>query len=139
MTYSTLELHFDVKPMPHQSVRLGRNGIAYTPKKVLDFKKGIIWDAKAQLPEGFEIIKAGTPIIVEFLHYSFEYPKSLSKKLRTPKRPKTTKPDLLDNLNKAFIDALEGVVFEQDQNIVEVRELKKFQSDSDYIKIKLLY
>ena len=47
--------------------------------------------------------------------------------------------DRLDNLNKAFIDALEGIVFEQDQNIVEVKDLKKFYGESDYIEIKLLY
>jgi len=85
------------------------------------------------------MIDAGTPIIVEYLHYQFTYPKSFSKKKRVSELPKTTKPDLLDNLNKAFIDALEGLVFEQDQNIVEVQSLKKFYGESDCITIKLVY
>ena len=139
MMYSELTLHFNLKPTPHQSFRRGRNGIAYTPKKILDFKKDVAWELSSQLEDDFEIIKAGTPIIVEYLHYSFEFPKSTALKRRIDGTPKTTKPDLLDNLNKAFIDALEGIVFEQDQNIVEVRDLRKFYGESNYIEIKLLY
>lgn len=137
--YSELTLHFDLKPTPHQSFRRGRNGIAYTPKKIIDFKKSIAWELEGQLSDDFEIIRAGTPIIVEYLHYSFQFPKSTSLKRRIEGTQKVTKPDLLDNLNKAFIDALEGIVFEQDQNIVEVRDLRKFYGEKDYIKIKLLY
>ena len=139
MTYSELTLRFDVKPTPHQSFRMGRNGISYTPKKVLDFKKDIAWELSSQLPNDFQIIKAGTPIVIEYLHYCFAYPVSMSKKKRLSNPQKTTKPDLLDNLNKAFIDALEGIVFEQDQNIVEVRSLKKTYGIKPSIEIKLLY
>ena len=139
MTYSELTLHFDIKPTPHQSFRRGRNGIAYTPKKILDFKKAIAYSAMSQVEDGFEIIRAGTPIIVEHLHYCFAFTKSTALKRRIIGMPKATKPDLLDNLNKAFIDALEGAIFEQDQNIVEVRDLRKFYGESDYIEIKLLY
>ena len=53
--------------------------------------------------------------------------------------PKVTKPDLQDNLNKAFFDALEGLLYEQDQNIVEIKNMSKFYSDSDYIKVKFVY
>lgn len=139
MTYSELTLRFNLKPTPHQSFRRGRNGIAYTPKKILDFKKAIAYSAMSQVEDGFEIIRAGTPIIVEYLHYCFKFPKSTALKRRIEGTAKVTKPDLLDNLNKAFIDALEGIVFEQDQNIVEVKDLKKFYGESDYIEIKLLY
>lgn len=139
MTYSELTLHFDIKPTPHQSFRRGRNGIAYTPKKILDFKKEISYSAMSQVGDGFEIIRAGTPIIVEYLHYCFEFTKSTALKRRILGMPKTTKPDLLDNLNKAFIDALEGTIFEQDQNIIEVKDLRKFYGKSNYIQIKLLY
>ena len=137
--YSELTLRFNLKPTPHQSFRRGRNGVAYTPKKILDFKKDVAWELSNQLNSDFEIIKAGTPIIVEYLHYCFEFPKSTALKSRIEGLQKTTKPDLLDNLNKAFIDALEGIVFEQDQNIVEVKDLKKFYGERNYIEIKLLY
>lgn len=134
-----ITLKYNVRPQAHQSVKLGRNGIAYMPKKVKDFKNYIIKLTRDQLPEEFEIIPSGTSIIVEYLHYEFAYPKSTPKKRRTKDLPKTTKPDLLDNLNKAFIDALEGVVFEQDQNICEVKSLKKFWGENDFITIKFVY
>ena len=49
-----------------------------------------------------------------------------------------TKPDLQDNLNKAFFDALEGVIYEQDQNIVEIKNMKKYYSDNDFIRVKFV-
>ena len=137
--YSELILHFNLKPTPHQSFRMSRSGFKYTPKKILDFKKDVAWELSGQLAEDFEIIRAGTPILVEYLHYCFQFPKSTALKRRIEGAVKVTKPDLLDNLNKAFIDALEGIVFEQDQNIVEVKDLRKFYGKEDYIEIKLLY
>lgn len=134
-----LNLTFDIRPQAHQSVRMGRNGIAYTPKKIKDYKRAIMLLARNQLPKDFEIIPAGTAITVEYLHYIFEYTKSTPKKRRTYQLDKTTKPDLLDNINKAFIDALEGVVFAQDQNIVRVKELRKFYGERNKIEIKLVY
>jgi len=134
-----LTLKYNITPVPHQSVKIGRNGIAYQPKKVSDFKAYVRRLTRDQLPNGFNMISAGTAITVECLHYQFIYPKSFSKKARIDQFPKTTKPDLLDNLNKAFIDALEGLVFEQDQNIVEVKSLKKFYGEYDCITIKISY
>lgn len=134
-----LNLSFDIRPQAHQSVRVGRNGIAYTPKKIKEYKRSIMILARKQLPKDFEMIPAGTPITVEYLHYIFQYNKSTPKKRRTYQLDKTTKPDLLDNINKAFIDALEGIVFAQDQNIIRVKELRKFYGESNKIEIKLLY
>ena len=139
MQQQTLTLRYNVRPQPHQSVKIGRNGIAYQPAKVRNFKNHIIKLTTDQLPAEFSIIPAGSPIIVEYLHYQFAYPKSFSKRKQADPPAKTTKPDLLDNLNKAFIDALEGVVYEQDQNIVEVRSLRKFYGDTDLITIKFVY
>jgi hypothetical protein len=41
---------------------MSRSGVAFTPKKILDFKKDVAWELSGQLPEDFEIIRAGTPI-----------------------------------------------------------------------------
>jgi len=49
---------------------------------------------------------------------------------------KTTKPDLQDNLNKAFFDALEGLIYEQDQNIVVIKRMSKFYGETDKIKVQ---
>ena len=134
-----LTLEFNLRPMPHQSVKFGRNGIKYKPKKVLDDQKYVRTLASEQLPVDFNIITAGSPIVVNYIEYVYAYPKSLAKKRRLPRVPKTTMPDLHDNLNKAFFDALEGLIYEQDQNIVEIKNMVKYFGPEDKIKVQFEY
>ena len=133
----TLELELNIRPMPHQSVRFGRNGIKYKPKKILDYQKYVQKLVQDALPNDFVIIPKGTPISIDYIHYCYAYPKSMAKKYKIGKVPKTTKPDLQDNLNKAFFDALEGIVFEQDQNIHHIGEMRKYYYEKDCIKLKI--
>jgi Holliday junction resolvase RusA-like endonuclease len=46
---------------------------------------------------------------------------------------KTTKPDLQDNLNKPLFDALEGLVWERDQNVVAMDDVKKYYATTNQI------
>ncbi len=125
--------------MPHQSVRFTRSGRSYKPKKIMDYQQHIIKLTKHQLKEDFEVIPAGTEIVIEQLTYQYAYLKSEPKKNRNKRIYKVTKPDLQDNLNKAFLDALEGVVYEQDQNIVAINKLEKYYGDKDLITLILKY
>ena len=133
-----LKLNLDIKPLSHQSFRIGRNGIKYKPKKVKDYQEFLIGLVVEQLPKDFCIITAGSEIKVNYIEYIYAYPKSFSKKKRV-KTFKTTKPDLQDNLNKAFFDALEGLVYEQDQNIVEINGMTKFYGQEDKIRVEFEY
>ena len=126
-----LELH--IKAVPHQSVRVTRKGFTYQPKKIKDYKQTIQMMVREQLPSHFCIIEKGTPIAINKLHYIFEYPKSFSKVKQKNTIFKTTKPDLHDNLNKAFFDALEGVVWEQDQNICLMNDVRKIYGEKSKI------
>ena len=106
----------------------------------MDYQSYVIKLVSDQLPEGFEIIPAGTLIFIDQLHYQYAYPKTFSKKKKQQgKIYKPTKPDLQDNLNKAFLDALEGVVYEQDQNIVCINNLEKYYGETDKITLTLRY
>lgn len=134
-----LELELSIRPVPHQSMRFTRTGRTYKPKKIIEYQENVIALVKEQLPVEFVMIPAGTNIFVEKLSYQYEYPKSMPKKRRVGKVYKPTKPDLQDNLNKAFLDALEGVVYEQDQNIVSIQNLEKFYGDKDSITLILNY
>lgn len=69
----------------------------------------------------------------------FEYPKSFSNKKKAEDRMhfKHTKPDLHDNLNKALFDALEGIVWERDQNVVAMDDVKKYYGTTDQIIIHI--
>lgn len=125
--------------MAHQSMRFTRSGRSYKPKKIMDYQSHIIKLAKHQLKDDFEVIPAGTEIVIEQLTYQYAYLKSEPKKNRNKKIYKVTKPDLQDNLNKAFLDALEGVIYEQDQNIVAINKLEKYYGDKDLITLILKY
>jgi len=134
-----IKLEIPVKPMAHQSVRVTRTGRTYQPKKVSTYKSQIQEVVREQLPDDFSVIKADTQIHIKQLHYIFEYPKAMSKKKRNEPgiKYKHTKPDLHDNLNKALFDALEGVVWERDQNVVSIDNLKKYYEDTNKILITI--
>lgn len=134
-----IEFKLNIMPQAHQSFRIGRNGRKYKPKKIVDYQNYVRKLVTEQLPDNWVIIEGGTPITVDYIHYSYAHLKSHTKKQKRTTFPKVTKPDLQDNLNKAFFDALEDLVYEQDQNIVEIKNMKKFYSEDNYIKVKFSY
>ena len=105
----------------------------------MDYQSYVRKLVEEQLPEGFSIIPAGVPIFIRQLTYQYEWLSATPKKRRVGKVYKPTKPDLQDNLNKAFLDALEGLVYEQDQNIVSINGLEKYYGDGDKITLILEY
>ena len=131
-----LTLEYNIRPLAHQSFRIGRNGIKYKPKKVKDYKNIIQILTVEQLSKDFNLIPSGSTIFVNYIEYVYAYPKSFSKKKKMEMVYKTTKPDLQDNLNKAFFDALEGLIYEQDQNIVVIKRMSKFYGETDKIKVQ---
>jgi len=132
-----LSLRINIKPVPHQSVRVTKFGRTYQPKRITDYKKQVQEAVREQLPDGFLAIKADTPIHITQLHYVFEYPKSMPKYKREGMVYKHTKPDLHDNLNKALFDALEGIVWERDQNVVAMDNVKKYYGTDNQIIIQI--
>ena len=133
-----LTLELNIRPLAHQSFKIGRGGIKYKPKKVKDYQEYLRRLVSEQLPKDFNIITAGSEIKVNYIEYIYAYPKSVSKKRRV-KTFKVTKPDLQDNLNKAFFDSLEGLLYEQDQNIVEINKMSKFYGETDKIRVEFEY
>ena len=131
-----LTLDIQIKPQAHQSFRFARNGRRYKPKKITDYQNKLRNLVSEQLPTKYEIVQAGSIIKINYLEYIFSYPKSFSKKKKQQFNYKTTKPDLPDNLNKAFFDALEGLVYEQDQNIVVINNMTKFYGEEDRIRVQ---
>ena len=133
-----LNLELNIRPLAHQSFKIGRGGIKYKPKKVKDYQEYLRRLVSEQLPKDFNIITAGSEIKVNYIEYIYAYPKSFSKKRRV-KTFKVTKPDLQDNLNKDFFDSLEGLLYEQDQNIVEINKMSKFYGETDKIRVEFEY
>ena len=127
-----MRLTFQGEPLSGQSVRVARRGKAihaYQPKKNLEYKSWIKYQALQQLPKDFNIIETGVRITK--CHFMFAPLKSFSKKKKNLiesgiKHYKTTRPDLNDNLFKLFIDALSGIVWKDDSLICSMTDAEKY-------------
>jgi len=123
-------------PKPKQSTVFGikkkKDGTqfvgAYPDKKVEQELISIQGQIITQLPEGFEPFKG--LVRINRLHFVFPLLKTFNKKqLEFIENGgaiyKGSRPDL-DNLEKGLYDALNGIVFLDDKNIVEKIEVKKY-------------
>lgn len=122
------------EPKGKERPRFCHNGQIYTPKQTTTYEQQIIFDYYKQCGN------------VKFSEYSqlelsvrayYKIPKSTSKKRKTAMlseeiRP-TKKPDG-DNILKAVADALNGVCYKDDKNIVKM-SIEKFYSDVPRIEV----
>ena len=128
-----VELTFPVEPKAIQSFRFTRKGIRYQPKDVIRWKEVIGLYAKNQLGAyNLPLFDRNVPLKIDIC-YMFAPLKSFKKAYKEHIREggyihRVTKPDL-DNLGKGLIDALSGIVWEGDQQIVESRTRKVFTDD----------
>lgn len=119
-----LSLYFDITPMAVQSVRFANMGSfiqKYQPKKNTEYKGCIKALAMNQMPMNW--IVTDKPVKILKAYYVFPTLKSMPKKLVKQIEEgaiyyKQSKPDLMDNLNKATLDALTGVIWRDDSQIV---------------------
>jgi len=133
-----IQLKFDIKPMAKQSFRTTRTGNKYLDASVIKYRKAIRNMAIAQMRnQKAERIEGAVNMNII---YAFRRPKSLSKKERNEidggkTVPKTTKPDI-DNLVKAILDALNGIVWQDDAQVTQIN-IQKIWSAKDQIEIEI--
>ena len=134
-----IQLKFEIKPMAKQSFRTTRTGNKYLDASVIKYRKAIRNMAIAQMRnQKAERIEGAVNMNII---YAFRRPKSLSKKERNEidggkTVPKTTKPDI-DNLTKAILDALNGIAWNDDAQVSEIKA-KKIWSKQDQIEVKIM-
>ena len=131
-------IKFNIIPVPKQSARfrlVNRPGgsfmSSYQPKTIKDFQKEVLRQAKLHIPEGFNLFSKALKAQVV---YVFPPLKSITKRdLKFIEEGgrilKITKPDITDNLNKAFFDALEGTLFENDSRIAIFESTKYYGAE----------
>jgi Holliday junction resolvase RusA-like endonuclease len=134
-------------PKPKQSVRsriVQANGKTfaqhYQTKAIKDEERSIKMIIREQLPEDF--ICHNGPVTVESLDFRFPALKSMKKMdLKFLEDggslPKTTKPDLTDNLQKLLFDAMQGLVYANDSQIWHVQATKKIYHRTPGISLVL--
>lgn len=133
-----IEFYVPSEPRGKERHRTGKYG-TYTPSKTVKYEKEIqkafrsYWDIP-ELP-----FPAKTPVTV-FIAAYYKIPKSESKKTKAKMvinkiRP-TKKPDA-DNIAKIVMDALNGVAWKDDAQVVNLQVYKAYVPDEPYIHVIL--
>ena len=123
----TFQLIFNVEgdPVGKQRPRFAR-GRTYTPKKSVDYENLIASQALSAMCPSLPL---ETPVAV-YIYINHAIPASYSKKRRADclnrlERPK--KPDL-DNVAKSFLDAMNGIVYKDDVQVVSLHVTKRYDT-----------
>lgn len=120
-----IELTINGKIQPKERPRKGMYGAFYTPQKTRDYAEYIKTVYLQKYRRAIKMQGALSSVMIVFL----PIPKSASKKKQEDMiagkiRP-TTKPDI-DNIEKSVWDALNGLAYEDDKQIVESYTLKYY-------------
>lgn len=122
------------EPNGKERPRFCHNGQIYTPKQTTTYEQQIIFDYYKQC--GNVKFNENSQLELSVAAY-FKIPKSGSKKKKAEMRigdiRPTKKPDG-DNILKAVADALNGVCYKDDKNIVKM-SIEKFYSDVPRIEV----
>ena len=122
------------KPVAKARPRVLKSGITYTQKKTKDYEELVQQVYKLQVGEYL-----GESALLCEIDFYFSIPKSYSKKRKQAiiegEELYTKKPDL-DNLAKTITDALNGVAYKDDSQIIEMK-LKKRYSPEDKVVVAI--
>ena len=99
-----------------RATKIGNRAIMYTPAKTKEFENYVKLVASQHAPK--ELLTSALEVRLSFL---FQRPKSLPKKIRHH----TKKPDI-DNLAKSVLDAMEGIIYVNDAQVISLRVTKEY-------------
>ena len=131
----TIEFTVPGKPVPMARPRVTMHG-TYTPKRCRDYKTSVAIAAKAAM-RGKEPL---TGAIIVTMCFRFSLPKSWSKakrqKWENGKVHFLSRPDI-DNLYKSVTDALIGIAYKDDSQIVAAQIIKSY-ADVDEVAVAVI-
>lgn len=137
---NAVKFEFDIEPVEQarpRATRFGKGIRLYDPKKVTVFKRQLGMLAKQQmLDRGLEPYDGPLEVCMEFYR---SVQTSISKKERSRRlsgvhRP-TVKPDL-DNYIKSTSDALNGILWVDDNLIISL-EAKKYYAEQPHLIVEI--
>lgn len=115
------------QPIAKGRPRLGKWG-TYTPEKTINYEN-LVKMSYLEEHKGKELLKGELSMIINFY---FAIPKSTSKKNRKlmneGKIRHNKKPDI-DNCIKSITDALNGIAYKDDSQIVQVKACKLYSEE----------
>lgn len=121
-----IKLNFDLEPVAKGRPRFTRQGHAFTPPKTRRFEAMI-----ADLARGAYM---GTPLAGPLAVDVTFFLRAPKKRVRTFP---SIKPDV-ENLAKSLLDALNGIVWQDDSLIVELHARKVYASGAGHIAMEVV-
>lgn len=132
-----IDIYVDIDPVGKGRPRFTRAGHTYTPPATKDAEKEIAKKWKSERPYLF--FEKGVPLILSVVAY-FPIPPSWGKhKTRAAAEGElfpTKRPDG-DNILKLVADALNGVAYEDDAQIVSMAVRKVYTGGAGCIKVSI--
>lgn len=134
------------EPFAKQSMRVTRSGHRYTPSKVRKGQANLRAQIVQQLPgtNGDKFKPWQGPVRVRRVLFVFPRPKNHYRTGKYAGQLKdwaptfvTKRPDLTDNLMKGLFDAMNGVVFLDDKQVVEVLHTRKIFGEKPRIEVEI--
>ena len=123
-----VEFVIDGRPVAKERARVLKYGRTYTPKKTRDYERLVKQVYELQVGEYL-----GESALLVEIDFYFTIPKSYTKKriesIKSGQELYTKRPDL-DNLAKTVTDALNGVAYKDDNQIIEMK-LRKHYGNED--------
>ncbi len=112
------------RPAPQGSMRAfmqgGKSHLMCDNKNTVPFRQAVGWEALRQRPTNDLYAPAGVPVAIH-IGFFIAKPTSTAKRVTRPCK----KPDL-DKLCRAVFDALTGVVWHDDSQVVSLHAIKHF-------------
>ena len=99
-----------------RATKIGNRAVMYTPTQTKQFENYVKLVAAQYAPE--DLLTTALEVRLDFF---FHRPKSLPKKIRYH----TKKPDI-DNLAKSVLDALEGIIYVNDAQVISLIVTKDY-------------
>jgi Holliday junction resolvase RusA-like endonuclease len=117
-----IEFTVPTAPVAKARARSTRSGLHYTPKKTVDFESMVAWHAREAM--------AGKPLyegaLCVSLYYGIPIPKTLEPRIKRGELIFPTKRPDMDNYEKSVLDAMNGVVYKDDSQIVATFHKKRY-------------
>lgn len=127
-----MEFCVDIRPHGKERPRMGKWG-TYTPKKTIDNEKAISLAFRSSGLQKMDCEYIKVHIIAIFSPNKSETKKKREEQLQGI--PYTKKPDI-DNIFKEVLDALNGVAWNDDANVVSLSGVKKY-GEKDKLVIQI--
>lgn len=101
------------------------HGAVYTDKKTIAFERALAWAAKTEMA-GKEPFSGPVSVTIGAnMPIPLSWSRTAHQEAITGQRRPAVKPDA-DNIAKAVLDALNGIVFHDDKQVVEMMVMKKY-------------